>query len=26
MEKFRPYAMPGPKFLEHVKHRLASRK
>src|SRR6185369_13015563 len=25
MEKFRPYAMPGPKFLEHVKQRLASR-
>jgi hypothetical protein len=26
MEKFRPYAMPGPKFLEHAKQRLGARK
>ena len=25
MEKFRPYAMPGPKYIEWVKQRLASR-
>jgi hypothetical protein len=25
MEKFRPYALPGPKWLEHVKQSMASR-